>query len=76
MRELELNQTYLYEELEIWFNERADTDPNMTWNELNELGEFLIGESFITIHEADTTYSFVMVSYNSNGSIYKLIFKE
>ena len=73
MRELELNQTYLYEELEIWFNERADTDPNMTWN---ELGEFLIGESFITIHEANITYSFVMVSYNSNGSIYKLIFKE
>ena len=73
MRDLILNETYLYTEIEIWFDERARIDPNMT---LDEYGIFLLGEHFIVIKEANLTYSFIMISYNSNGSIYKLIYKE
>jgi hypothetical protein len=46
----------------------------MTWN---DLGEFIIGCSFIVIQEASMTYSFVMNGYNSkHGASYKLIFME
>lgn len=74
MRELELNKSYFYKDLEEWFGNRVDIDPNMTWN---ELGEEFIGCSFIVIQGNGTTWSFVMDGFTSkNGYSYKLIFNE
>ena len=33
MIELELYKNYFYKELEEWFSNITDTDPNITWNE-------------------------------------------
>ena len=74
IKELELNKSYFYKDLEEWFGNRSDIDPNMTWN---ELGEFIIGCNFIVIQEGSITYSIVMDGYNSkHGTSFKLIFNE
>lgn len=75
IKELELHKSYYYKDIEEWFCNRVDIDPNITWDELGE--NTTIGCNFIVIQEASMTYSFVMDGYNSkHGSSFKLIFKE
>lgn len=74
IKELELNKSYYYKELEEWFSNITDIDPNITWN---ELGEEFIGCHFIVVQASGTTWSFVMDGFTSkNGYYYKLIFNE
>ncbi len=73
--ELELNKEYYYKDIEEWFNNKSDNDPNMTWDILGN--ELIIGCNFMVIQEGSITYSFIMNGYNSkHGAYYKLIFKE
>jgi hypothetical protein len=75
IKELELYKSYFYKDLEEWFCNKKDIDPNMTWDELGEGN--VIGCNFIVIQEGSMTYSFVMDGYNSkHGSSFKLIFNE
>lgn len=71
INELELNKSYWYKDLEEYFDNIYQHDPNIEWN---ETGDFEIGKAFITIDMSSQTFSFVMDGYNDKyGASYKLI---
>lgn len=74
IKEFTLYSNYTYNELDKWFSEIYDDDPNVNWK---ELGDFLIGECFVVISGNNLLLSFVLAGYNESvGGVYKLIYKE
>ena len=76
---MEINDEISYSQLEEWFDELTNTDPNAEWNEYGPDGKIESGHNFIVI-VSTVTYSFVLCGYiisgDNKGSQWKLIYKE
>ena len=65
-----VNNEYPYSKIEEFKNENPEYDED-------DNGSFLVGANFISlIDDNETVISFVLISHNNNGGIYKCIYSD